>query len=231
MIITKIRREELYNDGSIVAACMMADDAECHLDIRDVACGLVTTPIQTHTMNVGIVEHYGCEYRDTDALLCFRRGIPVGVVTADYVPILVHAPDIGGVGAIHAGWRGTLGGIVDNVLDAFEERGADLSLLQVFFGPSISVVNYEVNEDLACRFRSAGFSAYVISSGEGERPHIDLQGINQYRFIRRGVPAANIRLHSGCTYGSLAPDNTYLYQSHRRSQGSAGRMLSYITLL
>lgn len=226
----KIVKEALHENDEISAACMMAADAECNIDIRTVVRGIVTLPNQTHSLNVGVVESPGNEFTDTDALLCFHRATPVGVVTADCVPMVIYAPDIKGVGAIHAGWRGTLGGIVENVLDVLEAEGADMSLLQVFFGPSISVARYEVGEELAGTFISAGFAHYVVTPDEGSRPHVDLQGINRYRFMHRGVPDGNIRLHTGCSYDSRIPGGGYIYQSHRRSMGNAGRMLTYIVM-
>lgn len=226
----KLVKEELHEDDEISAACMMAADADCDVDIRAAFRGIIILPDQTHSLNVGVVESSGNDFADTDALLCFSRATPVGIVTADCVPMVVYAPDIKGVGAIHAGWRGTLGGIVDNVLDVLEDRGTDISLLQVYFGPSISVARYEVDEGVAGMFRSAGFSHYVVTSEDGPRPHVDLQGINRHRFMRRGVSVANIHLHGGCSYDSRSSDGTYMYQSHRRSGGKAGRMLTYIVM-
>lgn len=226
----RIEREVLCENERISGVCLTAADAQQNVDMRTVVGDKVATPRQTHSLNAGIVAHAGEEFPDTDALLCFTPGQPVGVVTADCVPVLVYAPDIRCAGAIHAGWRGTLGGIVDNVLDLLEEKGADLGDLQVYFGPSISQANYEVDEALADRFREEGFSEYVATSEDGTRPHIDLQGINACRFSRRGVSPENIHLHRGCTFGSVGGDGKPRYQSHRRSHGTAGRMLTYIVM-
>lgn len=226
----RIEEESLCEDEGISGRCLMAADAECNVDLRTVYDGIVTVPRQTHSLNVGIAEHRNEVFPDTDALLCFTPGLPVGVVTADCVPILIYAPDIRGVGAIHAGWRGTLGGIVDNALNLLEEKGADPRNLHVYFGPSISPANYEVDMDLADKFRAEGFSEYVITAKDEGRPHIDLQGVNAHRFMRRGVKAENMHLHPGCTFCTRNGDGTLRYQSHRRSHGAAGRMLTYIVI-
>ena len=39
--------------------------------------------------------------------------------------------------------------------------------------------------------------------GEAGKPHIDLQGVNMERLLRRGVKRENIALHDGCTYDSV----------------------------
>ncbi len=226
----KIEKEMLCEDKDISGGCLMAADAECDVDLRTVLSGTVTIPRQTHSLNVGIVKHSGEVFPDTDAILCFTAGVPVGVVTADCVPILIHAPDIRCVGAIHAGWRATLGGIVEKALDLLEEEGADIGKMRVYFGPSISQTNYEVDGELAGKFQAEGFSKYVVTPEMGSQPHIDLQGINAHRFMLRGVRAENIHLHPGCTYASRNGDSKPRYQSHRRSKGNPGRMVTYIEM-
>ncbi|MDE6636605.1 MAG: polyphenol oxidase family protein, partial [Muribaculaceae bacterium] len=191
-----------------------------------------TIPDQTHSCNVAIADGNSRYYPETDALITFERDVPIGVKTADCVPILIYAPDKQCVGAIHAGWKGTLGGIVDNVMDMLEEKGVDPSLLKVAFGPSISKEIYEVSKDLAENFVDAGFGAYVHYPKETiDKPHIDLQGINMERFLRRGVRSEHIKLHTGCTFCSKMEDGTSLYASHRRSGGAPARMLTAIMLL
>ena len=190
---------------------------------------LAITPFQTHSLNVEIVEDNdnGC-IPDTDALVTFKNDVTIGVRTADCVPILIHAEDVNGIGAIHAGWKGTLGGIVENILDVFEEYGADLSKLKVAFGPSISKTHYEVGTDLAEKFVEAGFGNYVsYPYGAGYKPHLDLQGVNMERFLRRGVPIENICLSEYCTFSSRDKEGKYMFPSYRRDKTS-DRLLTFI---
>lgn len=192
---------------------------------------LALIPKQTHSLNVGIVEYPNEHFPDTDALITFQQDLPIGVVTADCVPILVYSPDVEGAAAIHAGWKGTLGGIVDKTLDVLEEHGASAEEMIVAFGPSISEEMYEVDEMLADKFRESGFGNYVsYPNGFGEKPHIDLQGVNIERLLRRGVKRENIAPNPGCTYSTVDAEGQPVYQSHRRSNGAPGRNLTLITL-
>lgn len=189
-------------------------------------------PEQTHSLNVGIAEHAYDRFPDTDALVTFKRDLPIGVVTADCVPILVYSPDVEGAAAIHAGWKGTLCGIVDKTLDVLEEHGAAAEEMIVAFGPSISEKMYEVDETLADKFRESGFGNYVsYPNGFGKKPHIDLQGVNIERLLRRGVKRENIAPNPDCTYSTVDADGTPIYQSHRRSNGAPGRNLTLIYML
>lgn len=189
-------------------------------------------PEQTHSLNVGVVRKRDDRFPDTDALISFDKELPVGVRTADCVPILIYAPDVRGVSAVHAGWKGTLWGIVENVIEVFRYYGASPEKMLVAFGPSISKEKYEVDPQLASRFIEVGFKDYVsYPDGMERKPHIDLQGINTERLSRLGVKKENISLHPGCTYSSKTSDGKFIYQSHRRSNGKPGRNYTFIRLV
>lgn len=189
-------------------------------------------PEQTHSLNVGLVERMTQTFPDTDALVTFEPGIPIGIKTADCVPILIYAPDKKGIAAVHAGWRGTLDGILENTIDVLEEKGCSPAEMYVAFGASISPEYYEVDEDLAEKFRNAGFADFVsYPNGAGTKPHLDLQGVNIERLLRRGVKIENILRNQDCTFSTLDADGNYLYQSYRRNGEDAGRNLTCICLL
>ncbi len=129
----------------------------------------IIRPVQTHSCNIGVIGEDGgiSDFADTDALICFRRGMAIGVKTADCVPVLVFAPDIRAVAAIHAGWKGSLGGIVSRTMEMLADAGADMELIKAAMGPCISGRNYEVSQELAETFATAGFSDCILG---GNRP-------------------------------------------------------------
>lgn len=186
-----------------------------------------TIPQQTHSLNVGLVERPFQIFEDTDALVSFDRNIPIGVLTADCVPLVMYSPDIEGKAAVHAGWKGTLGGIVDNTLDVLEDHGADLSSLVAAIGPAIHVESYEVDRDFADRFIKEGFGDFVVwPDGEDGKPHVDLVGINRERLLRRGVMPNNIHIHPADTFG-FVDEEGFRFPSHRRD-GTLLRLLTFI---
>lgn len=198
---------------------------------RDYYDKMATTPVQTHSLNVKVVNDiWERDFEDTDALVTFRPDVAIGVRTADCVPVLMSAEDVGGVAAVHAGWKGTLGGIVDNTLDVLVKKGADLSKLRVAFGPSISPGSYEVDRDLADRFVEAGFADYVSwPDGEEGKPHLDLQGVNVERLLRRGVQRQNIFPCNQCTFDQKDNDGNFIFPSYRRDKTTT-RILTAITI-
>ena len=44
---------------------------------------------------------------EADSIVTRQKGVGVGVITADCVPVLICFPDSGCVCTVHAGWRGT----------------------------------------------------------------------------------------------------------------------------
>ncbi|MDE5789893.1 MAG: peptidoglycan editing factor PgeF [Muribaculaceae bacterium] len=187
-------------------------------------------PQQTHSVNVGIVSNMSDEFPDTDALITFIPDLTIGVRTADCVPIIIHAPDIKAVAAIHAGWKGTFKGIVDETITVLNSYGGITSEMIAIFGPSISQEIYEVDHSLADMFKEKGFTDYIsFPKGKNNKPHLDLQGINMERLLRRGVQRKNIQPSSFCTYLSTI-DNKPLFQSYRRDGIAAGRNLTMVRL-
>ena len=228
-------QEPLLMEEGVSGLCIFPDlhDREIeNVDLTGLYRMWSIIPEQTHSCNVAVVKGNRIHYPDTDAVISFEKDVTIGIKTADCVPILLYAPDRPAVAAVHAGWKGTLGGIVDNVIDLFEREGVDMERLKVTFGPSVSKEVYEVSHELAEAFINAGFNDYIsFPTGANEKPHIDLQGVNMERFLKRGVNPENIRLHSGCTYSSGMPDGTPRYASHRRSGGAKARILTCVTLL
>lgn len=190
-------------------------------------------PCQTHTSNVGVVTDVGQRFPDTDALVTRLRGIAVGVRTADCVPILMNAPDIGGIAAVHAGWRGTVADIVGNTVDCLVSMGADVSRLRVAFGPSICGECYETGSDVALKFKDAGLGGAVIygvgSDPLGEKAfdessvRIDLQKANAILLGRKGILPGNISYCGECTRHSAKG-----WPSWRRENGTTRRLATVV---
>ena len=80
-----------------------------------------------------------------DALVTAQPGLALGIVTADCTPVLLADPG-GIVGAVHAGWRGALAGVLEATVAAMRALGARDIVAAI--GPSIRQASYEVRADL-----------------------------------------------------------------------------------
>lgn len=181
----------------------------------------VVTARQIHSNHVASVDDSVDEVADTDALITCCRMNGVVVRTADCVPVVVNAPDIGAVAAIHAGWRGSLARIVAATLADLAGMGADMSAIYAAVGPHICAGCYEVSPELALRFEEAGYGDCV--SHDFERPHIDLGRVNVSQLLEAGVPDGNIARSKHCT---LCTPNG-VFPSYRRN-ATADRLYTLI---
>jgi YfiH family protein len=86
---------------------------------------------------------------EADALVTAERGVPVGVLVADCVPVLLADAEAGVVAAVHAGRRGLLAGVLARALDAMARLGARPARTRAAIGPAAGGCCYEVPVDLA----------------------------------------------------------------------------------
>lgn len=184
-------------------------------------------PQQTHTAHVDICTSPGQTFADTDALISLDPAIAVGVRTADCQPILLYAPDIRAVAAIHAGWRGTFGRIGSNTVRRLTALGANPAGIKALLGPSICADCYEVSAELVVQFRAAGFRHLPSPD------HLDLARLNAEDLADAGIPLANITFTHQCTrHTTASPESAapFLYPSWRREPGTTTRLISSIRL-
>ncbi len=87
-----------------------------------------------------------------DAVITNQAKIPIGILTADCVPILLCDNKRKMIAAIHAGWKGAYKDILDKVIKFMINKGCKHSDITAAIGPSISVKNYEVKYDFQEKF-------------------------------------------------------------------------------
>jgi len=158
-----------------------------------------------------------------DALVVAEPGVAIGVWVADCVPVLICDEATRSAAAVHAGWRGTVKGVVGAAIAVLSSRfGAHPGGMRVAIGPCIGrccfEVGDEVGEALLAAFPDAG--ACILA---GAKPRIDLVEANRLQAQAAGVPAGRIQAAGLCTM--CRPD---LLESYRRGRGSSGRMAGII---
>lgn len=163
-----------------------------------------------------------------DATITNLKNIFLCATTADCVPILIYDKKKGIIAAVHAGWRGTVQGILENTIYKMKKTfQADLSDFVVAIGPSISLKNYEIGEDVVSKFLMMKIDLTNSSflNRKTNKLHIDLNQIIHDKLLKLGVPSNQIETANLCTY-----DNDELFFSARRQSIHCGRMLSGIKL-
>jgi YfiH family protein len=160
---------------------------------------------------------------EADVVLSAAAGVAACVSIADCVPILLADPESGAVGAVHAGWRGTLAGAAARAVEAMRaEFGAPAERLLAAIGPSIGACCYEVSADVAGPFREA-FGPAAVRERPGAAPHVDLWAANHAVLAHAGVAPERTHVLGACT----ACDRDRFF-SHRRDRGRTGRQVAFI---
>lgn len=174
---------------------------------------------QVHSAEIVVAGGFADQEKEGDALVTAERNRPIGVRTADCVPILLLDPKTSAVGAVHAGWRGTAAAIVSNAVARLRlAYGSDPGELQAAIGPCIRACCYEVSDDVAARFAPAR-----VQPVAGSRPHLDLAGTNNDQMVECGLKPEHIYDCDLCTCC-----NPEIFHSYRRESADPGRMLSCI---
>lgn len=164
---------------------------------------------QGHTALVRKVPEELGDITGVDALITDRRGLRIGVKSADCVPILLFDPVCGAVAAIHSGWKGTLKNIAaaasGRMSAEFGTRPCDLKAV---IGPCIHMEAFEVGEELVNAFcpDAAAIDSYPFAKMLPHpqtgivRWHLDLPGICRSQLLECGIPDGNIEMRPECTW-------------------------------
>jgi YfiH family protein len=152
-----------------------------------------------------------------DALV--SHDTPVGVKTADCLPILIADPVQKAFAAVHAGWRGTVERVAANAVSTMRELyGSHAADLILALGPGIRACCFEVGPEVAGEFRNL----FPERKDLDQRVRVDLEEANMRILEEQGVARAQVDVSGLCT---KCGDG---FHSYRRDRQESGRMLSYI---
>jgi polyphenol oxidase len=167
---------------------------------------------------------------EADGLCAADPGVVLAVYVADCIPALIADPRTGAFAAVHAGWRGTVAGVLPAAVRALEQHfGARPADLRVALGPAIGACCFEVGGEVAAAFEhvipEARASSVVLEAGPGRagKARVDLKAANRILLERAGVPPAAVETGPECT--SCGGERFY---SFRRDGSQTGQHLGFI---
>ena len=165
---------------------------------------------------------------EADALITAERDLPLVVFSADCGILLLHDPEAGCVGAVHAGWRGCAAGIVEKtVREMVRLLGARPERIRAAVGPCIGKCCFETDSDVpeAMQASALGAEAEPYWERRGAKYHVDLAGLNRQWLLHAGVAPEHIDVCGLCT--ACRPD---LFWSHRKMGNARGAQVAMICL-
>ena len=193
-----------------------------------VAPAALVTVQQVHSADVVTLDAPPADRPRADGMVTATPGLALAVLTADCQPVLLADRTAGVIGAVHAGWRGALAGVLEATVDAMVRLGADPERTVAVIGPTISQRAYEVGPELLEAFMAEDPEhGRFFARGQGDRLLFDLPGFGLSRLRAVGVGRAEWTRH--CTYSD--PE---LFYSYRRAthggEADYGRLIAAIRL-
>ena len=185
---------------------------------------------QTHSNKVLLINknNFGRKKINSDAIVTKMKGLTLGVLTADCVPIILYDVKKNLIGCIHAGWRGCISGIIENTLIKFQSSKLESEIVACV-GPCIGKKNYEVDLKFFEKFtKISKYNEAFFSIKIKKKLLFDIRGYVNKKLTDNGVKSIdNINMDTF--------SDSKNFFSYRRSQKlkeiDYGRCISVITLL
>ncbi len=162
-----------------------------------------------------------------DAIVTHLVERPIGVLTADCIPVLVFDPKLKICAVIHAGRKGSALRIFYKTVRAMQkEYGCDETSLVAAIGPGICGACYEVEEDCLQAFRDNFDDWTRLAKRQGNGKFLlDLVQANREDALEAGISVDRLSVSGYCT--ACRTDMFYSY----RKEGATGRLLTAAMLL
>lgn len=159
-----------------------------------------------------------------DAIITNAKGVGIGVVTADCVPVFLYDPEHHAIAVIHAGWRGLAAKIISHTVTKMQTvyQTKPIELI-AHIGPAAGVCCYEVQSDFEANFQDA--KKHNLIFRKNDKRYFDPIKKAQIELLENGILQNHIDLqHHQCT---ICHEK---YCSYRREREMAGRQPSLIYL-
>lgn len=171
---------------------------------------------QTHSTQVIELSAPSMKTQDADGAWTRQPNVVCSAMTADCLPVLLTDTEGTQVAAVHAGWRGLAGGIIENALAQFDGE------VMAWLGPAIGATAFEVGQDVLdafVAFDRAAKQAFIPREQAGKWL-ADMAMLATQRLNRAGVE--QVYYSDLCTFND--PQRFYSY----RRDGVTGRQASFI---
>jgi YfiH family protein len=178
---------------------------------------------QVHSSRVIIADNNDEALPEADALVSTTKNLALGILTADCVPILLACEISKIIAAVHAGWRGALGGVIENTVQVMRDLKA--SNVVAALGPCIWQESYEVSQAFYDQARQDDHKFFIkgVKAGHWQ---FDLPGLVKNRLEQAGVLKIDDSFHN--TYTN---NNFHSYRRHTHNlEEEYKNNLSYIIM-
>lgn len=166
---------------------------------------------------------------EADAIVTNTPNLPIGVLTADCVPVLFADAQARVIAAAHAGWKGAYSGILESTLQSMETLGATRNNITACIGPAISQKSYEIGPEFYEKLvgeAQSNTQFFTPSTNVGH--HLfDLKAYVREKLAKAQITQINLLAHD--TYSEEDGFFSFRRATHR-GETAYGRQVSAIML-
>ena len=185
---------------------------------------------QIHSTAVIVAEApFGADRPRADGVVTDKTSLICGALAADCAPVLIADGEARVVGAVHAGWRGALGGVIEAAVTAMTKLGAAPARMVAVVGPCIGPASYEVGAEFKARFvaTTRDNDRFFTPGASADKHQFDLPAFALSRLRATGIETCAWIGRDTCAEPEAFFSNR---RALHRGEDDYGRLLSAIML-
>lgn len=165
------------------------------------------------------------EVKKTDGLVTQSKNLILAVKSADCLPLIAFHPQSQTLGVAHAGWKGIIQMIGQNLIQTMVKLGAQPDQILVGLGPHIGPCCYLVQPERTAHFQSLFGPLPGMIRSQKDGAHLDLVLPMIDQLLQTGVKRKNLEASQICT----SCQNQEFFSFRQEGQG-VGEFLTLATL-
>ena len=183
---------------------------------------------QTHSNKVAVVKKENLNKKIiADAMVTKVKGIFLGVLTADCVPIILYDANNKIIACIHAGWKGAFSDIIKKTIYKIKKMNSN-NKIYACIGPCIGKKSYEVDLIFYKKFISKSYQNKKYFIKKNNRKKL----FNLRRFVADKLVKFNVKLDHINRDTYVEKSNFFSFRrSCKLQQKDYGRCISVIGMI
>ena len=183
---------------------------------------------QTHSAKVVEIKKNNYKKKiNSDAMITRVKGLMLGVVTADCVPIIIYDTKNEIIGCIHAGWKGAFSGIIKNTINKIKKLNSSNKIF-ASVGPCIGTESYEVDLNFYKKFLNKSRKNKKYFSHKNKNKKL----FNLRKFVANKLKELKVKVDHVNHDTFREEKNFFSYRrSYKLKQNDYGRCVSVISLI
>ena len=180
---------------------------------------------QIHSNKVIFVEKPNSQTLNADGIISNRKDLILGVLTADCAPIVILGKKYFGI--IHAGWKGTFSGIIENAINFFLKKGECKEDIFVDVGPHLRKESFEVKNDFLINLKKLEVDSDKYISSIKRNLYFNFSLLITDKIINCGIRDFNISEID--TYKNFKDFFSFRYY-YKKGIKNCGRQISLVSI-